>query len=93
LAWIWPRRAHALRRAPTKPGGGFTRYFATIPGDIGIAGVTTHRVSRPDVMLQRIIHQGLVGDAFLRHFTTSYDLANRRMIFSFPGNEPRQGGL
>jgi hypothetical protein len=36
-------------------------------------------------MFQKIIYQGLVGDAFLRNFITTYDLPNSRMIFSAPG--------
>jgi len=33
-------------------------------------------------MFQKIIHDGLVGDSFLRNFAVTYDVANARMIFS-----------
>ena len=33
-------------------------------------------------MIQEIIHDGLIGDSFLRNFVTTYDLANSRMIFA-----------
>jgi hypothetical protein len=35
-------------------------------------------------MFQRIIYDGLVGDQFLRNFTTTYDVANSRVIFARP---------
>ncbi|HYK34247.1 MAG TPA: hypothetical protein VEV63_19900 [Streptosporangiaceae bacterium] len=37
-----------------------------------------------DVMFQKIIYDGLIGDRFLRNFTTTYDLVNSRMIFAVP---------
>jgi hypothetical protein len=62
----------------------FTRYFAAAKGDIGVHGAGMYRVNAPDVMFQKIIYQGLVGDSFLRSFTTTYDLQNRRMVFGLP---------
>jgi hypothetical protein len=35
-------------------------------------------------MFQKIIYDGLVGGRFLRNFTTTYDLENESMIFSYP---------
>ena len=35
----------------------------------------------PEVMFQRIIYDGLVGDAFLRRFTVTYDLPRERVVF------------
>ncbi len=40
----------------------------------------------PEVMFQRIIYDGLVGDAFLRRFTVTYDVSCERVIF---GEAPR----
>jgi len=60
----------------------FTRYFARMDGDISVTGAPRYHVTAPDVMFQKIIYDGLVGDRFLRSFTTTYDLANERMIFS-----------
>ncbi len=39
----------------------------------------------PDVMFQRIIHDGLLGDTFLRRFAVTYDIAGSRLIFT-PGD-------
>jgi hypothetical protein len=36
-------------------------------------------------MIQEIIHDGLVGDRFLRNFITTFDLENSRMIFGAVG--------
>ena len=63
----------------------FTRYFAPMSGDIAVAGAGQFRMTAPEVMFQKIIHDGLVGNRFLRNFTTTYDLENERMIFSSPG--------
>lgn len=65
-------------------GHEFVRYFATMRGDISVTGSPKVRVADPDVMFQKIIYDGLVGDRFLRHFTTTYDLVNSRMIFAVP---------
>lgn len=68
---------------PVRAAGIETRFI--IDTGIGdIAGMAQYRVSGPDVMFQKIIHQGLIGDAILRHFITTYDLTNSRMIFSLP---------
>jgi len=66
----------------------FTRYFAPMSGDIAVTGASQFRMTAPEVMFQKIIHDGLVGDSFLRSFTTTYDLENARMIFSSPGRRP-----
>ncbi len=63
----------------------FTRHFATVAGDISIAGAPQLRVTGAEAMFQKIIYDGLVGDRFLRNFTTTYDLPNSRMIFALPG--------
>ena len=36
----------------------------------------------PDVMFQRIIHDGLVGDAFLRRFVVTFDVANAVLMLA-----------
>jgi hypothetical protein len=63
-------------------GARFVRYFTALRGDIAVSGAAEFRMSSPQVMFQKIIYDGLVGDAFLRNFTTTYDLANQRMIFA-----------
>jgi hypothetical protein len=36
-------------------------------------------------MFQKIIYDGLIGDAFLRNFVVTFDVAAARMIFAIPG--------
>jgi hypothetical protein len=50
-----------------------------------VSGAPQLRMSGPAVMFQKIIYDGLVGDKFLRNFTTTYDIPNSRMIFATPG--------
>jgi hypothetical protein len=66
-------------------GNTFTRYFATLAGDISLTGAPSFRQANPQVMVQKIIYDGLVGDQFLRNFVTTYDLARSQMIFARPG--------
>jgi hypothetical protein len=75
-------------------GHEFTRYFVTISGDISVSGASQYRMTGPEVMFQKIIYDGLVGDSFLKNFTTTYDLENKRMIFNTrPGTgSPRDPG-
>jgi hypothetical protein len=63
-------------------GNAFARYFASLIGDISVAGAPAFRQADPEAMFQNIIHDGLVGDAFLRNFVITYDLPNARMIFA-----------
>ena len=51
---------------------------------ISLAGAPAIRQSDPEVMFQKIIFDGLVGDAFLRNFIVTYDLPAARMIFALP---------
>lgn len=65
-------------------GHTFVRYFSAVRGDVCVTGAPQFRVTGPDVMLQKIIYDGLVGSKFLRSFVTTYDLPNSRMIFGQP---------
>ena len=65
-------------------GYDFVRYFATMGGNISVTGAPEIRMADPAVMFQKIIYDGLIGDKFLRNFTTTYDLVNSRMIFAVP---------
>ena len=67
-------------------GQAFIRYFATARGEVSVTGAPAFRVSGPDVMLQKIIFDGLVGNKFLSSFVTTYDLPNSRMIFGHPAS-------
>jgi hypothetical protein len=70
--------------ATDETGHEFVRYFTEVRGDVKVSGAPTIRMASPPVMFQKIIHDGLVGDRFLRNFTTTYDLPNSRVIFAIP---------
>jgi hypothetical protein len=66
-------------------GHAFARYFTALPGEISLTGAPACRQAKPKVMFQKIIHDGLLGDDFLRNFVTTYDLARSQMIFALRG--------
>jgi Aspartyl protease len=65
-------------------GHAYTRYFTSIDGAVHPTGAPELCQVNPDVMLQRIVYDGLVGDAFLRNFVVTYDVGRARMIFAQP---------
>lgn len=69
-------------RAADETGHDFVRYFTKLSGSVTVTGAPSISAANPAVMFQQIIYDGLVGDAFLRNFTTTYDLPNSRVIFS-----------
>jgi predicted aspartyl protease len=78
-------RAVQKKEGTDQTGHEFTRYFTGLSGDVWVSGAPSIRTTDPQVMFQEIIYEGLVGHRFLRNFTTTYDLANSRMIFALPG--------
>ena len=66
-------------------GGTFTRYFTTLPGSIHPAGAPELVQDQPEVMFQRIVHDGLIGDAFLSRQAVTYDVAASRLVFGAGG--------
>ena len=66
-------------------GGTFVRRFTTLPGAVHPAGAPELAQERPDVMFQRIVHDGLIGDAFLSRQAVTYDLAASRLVFGAAG--------
>jgi predicted aspartyl protease len=72
-------------KASDETGHEFVRYFTELRGDIKVSGAPLIRAADPQVMFQKIVYDGLIGDRFLRNFTTTYDLASSRMIFAIPG--------
>jgi aspartyl protease len=63
-------------------GHAYTRTFATLAGALHPSGAPGLSQVDPAVMFQQIIHDGLIGDSFLRNFAVTYDVANARMIFA-----------
>ena len=72
-------------RGRDETGHAYTRSFTRLAGSISATEAPSVAQPDPDVMFQRIIYDGLVGDAFLRRFTVTYDLPRERVIFG-PGN-------
>ena len=63
-------------------GHTYTRSFTTLAGGIHPADAPELAQQDPDVMFQRIIYDGLVGDDFLRRSAVTFDVAGGRMIFT-----------
>ena len=63
-------------------GHAYTRSFTTLAGPIHPTGAPELAQTDPDVMFQRIIYDGLVGDDFLRRFAVTWDVGGGRMIFA-----------
>jgi hypothetical protein len=62
-------------------GGTFTRWFTKLEGNVHPAGAPELAQERPEAMFQRIVHDGLIGDAFLSRQPVTYDLASRQLVF------------
>jgi len=65
-------------------GHSYFRYFTKLEGDVHLPGDKKMGVSGISVMYQKIIYEGLVGHAFLREFSVTYDIPNARMNFRKP---------
>lgn len=63
-------------------GHAYVRTFAKLAGEIHPTYAPELVQTEPEVMFQRIIHDGLIGDAFLRRFAVTYDLDDCSMILS-----------
>jgi hypothetical protein len=63
-------------------GNVYTRTFTRLPGPIFLTGRAELSQNDPDVMFQSIIHDGLIGHAFLRQFVVTWDIAAARLAFA-----------
>lgn len=63
-------------------GNRYTRAFAELDGAVRPLGAPALAQERPRAMFQSIIHDGLVGDDFLRRFRVTYDVPGARMLFA-----------
>jgi hypothetical protein len=79
--------AEGVRRTEgvDETGNNFVRRFTQLEGRIELAGLPQLGHDAPDVMFQRIIHDGLIGHAFLGRFVVTWDLAAGRLLFASPG--------
>lgn len=58
----------------------FTRWFTRLRGGVRLHGEPELEQTGGRVMFQQIIHDGLIGDDFLKHFLVTFDLSHSRMI-------------
>jgi hypothetical protein len=65
-------------------GQPYTRFFAQVVGPVSLMAAPTILQRDPPVMFQQIIYDGLLGDAFLRSYDVTYDLAGSRLLFADP---------
>ena len=63
-------------------GHSYTRFFTRLDGAIHPPSAPALAQRDPEVQFQRIIHDGLVGDAFLRRFAVTYDVAAAQILFA-----------
>ena len=63
-------------------GNEYTRTFARLRTTVHAAEAASVSQREPEVMFQRIVHDGLVGDAYLRRFVVTYDLPASRMLLA-----------
>jgi hypothetical protein len=62
----------------------FDRYFTKLKGPVQLPGYPNMNVASINVMFQKIIYDGLVGQYFLRQFVITYNQENSEMIFRKP---------
>jgi hypothetical protein len=63
-------------------GQPFVRRYAPLPGEVRVQGVGAPRIpSGTSVMFQKIIHDGLLGQEFLRAHVVTFDVPHSAMIF------------
>jgi len=75
-------RAVEVVRGQDETSHGYLRHFASITGTIHFVDAPALQQDHPRVMFQKIIHDGLVGRAFLDHFTVTFDLPRSRIILA-----------
>jgi hypothetical protein len=63
-------------------GGQFVRTFTRLPGRIHPTGAPQLGQDEPEVQFQRIIHDGLIGDAFLRRFAVTFDVGAAELVLA-----------
>jgi predicted aspartyl protease len=63
-------------------GHAYARYFTRLAGCVHPTGAPDLTHAEPAVIFQRIIHDGLIGDAFLRQFVVTIDVAGGEMVLA-----------
>ena len=66
-------------------GQPYVRRYAKLPRAVHLAEAADVDVPRDTtVMFQRIVHDGLLGQQFLRRYVVTFDLPRRALIFAAP---------
>jgi hypothetical protein len=65
-------------------GHAFVRRFTTLRTPIFPVAAPAMRLENSPVMFQDVIHDGLVGDGYFKHFVVTYDLPASRLILARP---------
>jgi hypothetical protein len=75
---------HGVRRVEgvDETGNAYLRSFTRLDGNIHPTSAPALTMRDPDVVFQRIIHDGLVGDAFLRNFVVTWDIAAAQIVLT-----------
>ena len=63
-------------------GHEYTRWFTSVHCVVRVPNAPELAQLDPDVQFQKIIYDGLVGQAFLRRFAVTFDVPNERLVFS-----------
>jgi hypothetical protein len=66
--------------ATDETGYGYTRRFTRLAGRIYPTAAPHLAQDAPDVMFQRVIHDGLVGDDFLRRHVVTFDVPGAAVL-------------
>jgi hypothetical protein len=73
-------------------GHRYTRRFGTVQGEVALDQGRAVVERDPPAMFQRIIYDGLLGDAFLRRYTVTFEPGRSRLVFEPPAPGPRARG-
>jgi hypothetical protein len=65
-------------------GHTYARYFGRVRGRVELREAPSVAQTDPDVMFQKIIYDGLLGDDFLGRYDVTYDLGRSRLRFAAP---------
>ncbi|HTT74037.1 MAG TPA: aspartyl protease family protein [Thermoplasmata archaeon] len=69
-------------RGRDETGHAYVRFGATLAGRIQLTGAPAFSQDAPAVVFQEIIHDGLIGDAFLRRYRVRFDVGRARIGFA-----------
>ncbi len=79
--------ANITETEPTDPTGARYRSWASQMGKVEITETPTVTQEKSPVVFRKLQAEGVLGQAFLRHYTVTFDLPNSELIFA---NAPGQ---